>query len=250
MNRADEFAEEVREKLVEHAGASPTETARNLNAAGVPGPQGRTGTWTARAVLNVEGRLTGLDKAAGVAALANALIFEGLDHTDWTGIHEEWEEQASRYADRNGDLRGFQFEGGGERSPELRREIKRWAEGAFARATRIQREKVEALRAAGTDPETLRRLESYMEYDALVDAGLVPDRNPLTGRFQFTKEYIDNLPPDPVEEEKRRWKEAERKLQSEARKQQWADKRARGGITRKEASRRKAEFTRRNPGTP
>ena len=40
---------------------SDTEVAKELNRAAIPGPQGRTGTWTARAVLNHRKRIAAID---------------------------------------------------------------------------------------------------------------------------------------------------------------------------------------------
>jgi hypothetical protein len=80
--KADEFAESIRDvvdmlssgvyetrkkdrdglpRWAVGAPPSDTEVAKELNRAAIPGPQGRTGTWTARAVLNHRKRIAEID---------------------------------------------------------------------------------------------------------------------------------------------------------------------------------------------
>jgi hypothetical protein len=66
-DKADDFAEDMRTELILNAGGSATGTAKNLNKAGVPGARGTVGTWTARAVLNVEARIAAVEEAKRLA---------------------------------------------------------------------------------------------------------------------------------------------------------------------------------------
>jgi hypothetical protein len=256
QDRADQFAESMRWTLAEYSrqslagGRSPSlnDIARGLNEAGAATATGK-GKWTARSVKNVQDRLAALDKvlaeARGVKVLADALLLEGLESTDWQAMTEERDEQMARYGRQHGDLRGFSYAPGPDEPPEVRRQNKRRVEAILARVEKIRRDKVEELRASGADPVKLARLELYMYHDALVDAGLdatlTPDGLP---RHRPTDEELAKLyregPYYKIDAMKREWEERDRKERHEKRLAEWAIKRARGGRTRKEEAARVA----------
>lgn len=94
--KADAFADQMRDKLKQHSGRSATQTAKNLNAAKVPGAYG--GRWTPGSVIALTARIKALPPLGAKRENAPGAGIPGLLARDWGT--EYWEKEAREERER------------------------------------------------------------------------------------------------------------------------------------------------------
>lgn len=240
QERADQFAENTRWALTKYAARSDKETARNLSAARVPTATGKR-EWSDGAVRNVKKRLEAIDARKAERGPLPAL--ECLD-AEWEDMAMDQQAQATRYARAHGSLRGFQYTP--TPNPNTREQMVEYeahVQKTLAKDRQHRRDRIEALRVGApaepryrTAANEIAYLEGIERQWALEDAGMVKRYDDYTS--EEIAEMLSRNPFYQTEQWAAEQRAKERAGLSAKRKAEWAEKKARGGRTRKEEAAR------------